>query len=80
MLLNGGKLWMVICYYDNCPKLCDALRGMVPFVQSKKREEHTLKSVQALACNFTKSNAPSWEFFMFFKLYKWYQIAQGVSC
>ena len=29
------------------------------------------------ACNFTKSNTPPWLFFTFFKLYKWYQIAQS---
>ena len=27
---------------------------------------------------FTKSNTPSWVFFTFLKLYKWYQIAQGI--
>ena len=31
------------------------------------------------ACNFTKSNIPPWVFFMFFKLYKRYQIAQGIT-
>ena len=29
------------------------------------------------ACNFTKINTPAWVFFMFFKLYKLCQIAQG---
>ena len=33
----------------------------------------------AKGCNFTKSNTPSWVIFMFFKLYKWYQIAQGIT-
>ena len=33
----------------------------------------------ALACNFTKSNFPLLVFFTFFKLYKWYQIAQRIS-
>ena len=37
-----------------------------------------LVKLQALACNFTKSNTPLWMFFSFFKLYKWYQIAQSV--
>ena len=32
--------------------------------------------LQASACNFTNSNTPPWVFFTFFKLYKWYQIAQ----
>ena len=30
-------------------------------------------------CNFTKSNTPPWVFFTFFKLYKCYQIAQGIT-
>ena len=34
----------------------------------------------AEACNFTKSNSPPWVFFtFFFKLYKWYQIAQSIT-
>ena len=32
-----------------------------------------LIKLQALTCNFTKSNTPPWVFFMFFKLYKWYK-------
>ena len=31
------------------------------------------------AYNFTKSNTPPWVFFTFFKLYKWYQIAQNIT-
>ena len=30
-------------------------------------------------CNFTKSNGPPRMFFTFFKLYKWYKIAQSVT-
>ena len=33
----------------------------------------------ASACNFIKSNNPPWAIFTFFKLCKWYQIAQSVS-
>ena len=33
----------------------------------------------ASACNFTKSNVPSWVFFTFFKFHKWYKIAQSIS-
>ena len=33
-----------------------------------------------LPCNFTKSNTPPWVYFTFFKLYKWYQIAQRITC
>ena len=44
-------------------------------MQSKKREKHPWRSV-----NFsTKSNTPSWMFFTFFKLYKWYQITQRIT-
>ena len=63
---------------------CDALRDFVPFGQFKKREQHPRRSVtfselQALACNFTKSKTPPWVFFTFFKLCKWYKIAQSIS-
>ena len=30
-------------------------------------------------CNFTKINTPPWVFFTFYKLYKWYQIAQRTT-
>ena len=30
-------------------------------------------------CNFGEISTPPWVFFMFFKLYKWYQIAQSVT-
>ena len=35
-----------------------------------------LVKLQASAYNFTKINTPPWVFFMFLKLYNWYQIAQ----
>ena len=35
--------------------------------------------MQALACNFAKSNTPPCVFFSFFKLYKCYQIAQSIT-
>ena len=38
-----------------------------------------LVTLQAKACNFTKINTISWVFFTFFKLYKWYQIAQRIT-
>ena len=38
-----------------------------------------LVTLQAKACNFTKSNTSPWAFFTFFKLYKWYQIAQRIT-
>ena len=30
-------------------------------------------------CLFTKINTPPWVFFTFFKSYKWYQIAKGIT-
>ena len=38
-----------------------------------------LVKLQASACNFTKINSPPWVFFTYFKLYKWYQIAQRTT-
>ena len=32
-----------------------------------------------LACKFTESIIPTWVFFTFFKLYKWYQIGQSIT-
>ena len=38
-----------------------------------------LVKFQTSSCKFTKSITPPWVFFTFFKLYKFYQIAQSVS-
>ena len=38
-----------------------------------------LVKLQASARNFTKINTPPWMFFMFFKLYKWYQIGERTT-
>ena len=35
--------------------------------------------VTGSACNFTKIKTPPWVFFSFFKLHKWYQIAQSTT-
>ena len=54
------------------------LRDLVPFVQFKKHKSHPLRSI-----NFRKPvtllNTPPWVFFIFLKLYKWYQIAQRIK-
>ena len=55
----------------------DAFHDLVPFVQLKKRERHPWWSVTS-SSNLTKSNTPPWCFSRFFKLYKWYQIAQRI--
>ena len=47
------------------------------FLQFKNvKNKHSGVKLQAQAWNFAKSNTPLWVFFTFFKLYKWYQIAQ----
>ena len=76
-------------------EIFDAMCNLVPFVQFRKREKHQWKSVnssivagwgvltllklQPKTCKFTKINIPRWAFFTFFKLYKWYQIAQHIA-
>ena len=74
------KLRKILIYF-NKRYIGDALRDLVPFVQLKKcKNTHRgvllLVKLQALACNFTKSNTLPW---MFFKLYKCYQIAQRTT-
>ena len=55
---------------------CDALHDLAPFAQFKNvKDTHggvLLLKVHPEACNFTESNTPSWVFFTFLKLYKWY--------
>ena len=48
-------------------------------VKNTHEEVLLLVKLQALACNFTKSNTSPWVFFTFFKLHKWYQTVQSVS-
>ena len=60
-----------------CVARFGALRDLVRFVQFKEREKHSRRSVNS--CNFTKINTPPWVFLTFFKLHKWYQIAQRIT-
>ena len=48
-------------------------------VQNIHGEVLILVKLQVSACNFAKINTPPWVFFTFFKLYKWYQIAQHTA-
>ena len=64
--------------------ICNVLRDLVPFVQFKKRETHPCRSVnfinvadQQPATLLTVTLLHG--FFHFFKLYKWYQIAQRIT-
>ena len=59
--------------------ICDALHDLVPFEQFTKCEKHPWSSVTFIKFAGCKSNTPTWVFFTFFKLYKWYQIVQRVS-
>ena len=45
----------------------------------KTHKSLLLVKMQAKACNFTRSNTPPWAFFVFSKLYKWYQLAQNIT-
>ena len=63
---------------------CSVWRNLVLFVRFKNvKNTHgrvlLLKKLQAKACSFTESNTPPWVFFTFFKLPKWYEIAQRIS-
>ena len=61
--------YMMLCVYwyhlHNLKKLKNTHGGVLFLVK-----------YQGEACNFTKTNAPPWVFFSFFKLCKWHQIAQ----
>ena len=64
-------------YSEHAFYFCDALHNLVPFLQFKKRE-NTHGGMLSLSLHL-KSNTLPWVFFMFFKLYKWYQIAQRIT-
>ena len=42
--------------------------------------ELLLVKLKAKSCNSIKSKTPPYVFFTYFKVYKWYQISQSVSC
>ena len=78
-LWNTNKPSFEILLYCN---ICDVLRDFASLVQFKKRERHPWSSVTNTppgVCYFTKSNTPPCVFFTFFKLYKWYEIAQRTT-
>ena len=85
----GSCLGGIICYPPRCSAcasftfvMCCAI--CYDFYNSKNvKTSHgrvlLLVKLQASTCNFTKSNFPPWVFITFFKLYKWYQIAQRIT-
>ena len=64
-----------------CEMHCAIRYHLNNFKNVKNTHRRMLISVklQVEACNFTKINIPPWVFFTFFKLYKWYQIAQRIT-
>ena len=55
----------------------DTSRNSIPFERFKKRKKYPWRS--ATSSNFTNSITLPWVFFTFFKLYKWYKIAQRIT-
>ena len=66
--LKNVMLCAIWNHLHNLRNVKNALGKLLPLVK-----------FQAKASNFTKSNTPPWVFITFFKLYKWYQIAQRIS-
>ena len=58
--------------------ICDALLGLLPFAQFKNREKHPWKSLTLVKLQ-AKSKTIPLVFFIFFKLYKWYQSPQSIT-
>ena len=80
--VNNPKELIHLFYFDI--EIWDALRNLVPFAQFKKPEKHQcrrllLVKLQAKACNFTNNNTLPWVLCTFFKLHKWYQIAERIT-
>ena len=66
--------------------ICDVMRCAIWYhLYNLKNIKNThggaliLVKLQAKTCNFNKINSAPWVFFTFFKLYKWYQIAQRIT-
>ena len=57
---------------------CTIWYHLYNFKNLEKTDGRVLLLVKLLVFNFTKSSTPPSMFFTFFKLYKWYQIAQRI--
>ena len=83
LLFIGTPLEGCFCIeaFHNPPhkSTCDVLRDLVPFVQFKNVKNTHGGVLLWVKLQATTSNTPPWMFFTFFKLYKWYQIAQGIT-
>ena len=62
------------------PDLCRILHQLYNLKNVKSTNRGVILSVrlQAETWNFTESISTPWVFFTFFKLYKWYKIAQSI--
>ena len=77
MILDQGPLMLFqFLSYQLCTdSICDAMHDLISFLQFKKHERHSWRSITfskklVKSYNFTKSNTAPWVFFTFFKLYK----------
>ena len=75
---NGFRTSLHVCFYENQMR-CVARFVQCPLYKFKECEKHPWKSVTFNKVSGSKSNTPSWVFFMFLKLQKWYQIAQHIT-
>ena len=60
-------------------KLQAMLQSLFHEVTGLQSWNFTKKRLQHRTCNCNKSSTPQWVFFTFFKLHKWYQIAQSFT-
>ena len=77
-LTNNDKINFRIVIYLS---IIEIHYGLLYHLLNFKYMKNTLRGVLLFVkvCNFTKSNTPPWVFFTFFRLYKWYQIAQNIT-
>ena len=65
--------------HENYAMFCLTWYHLCNIKNVKNTHGGVFSKVAGLACNFTKSNILPWVFFTFFKLCKWYQIAQHIT-
>ena len=68
------------CRNECCYVLYETLCAIWHHLHNLKNVENTHGGVVLIAFKFNKSNTLPWVFFSVFKLYKWYQIVQSITC
>ena len=72
LILLSRQRIVILCaiqyHFSNLKNVKNIHRGVLLLVK-----------FEAKACDVPKCNSPPWVFFTFFKLYKWYQIAQSIT-